>query len=104
MVTLAIKTAFHNLKFKKKKIGRTQKKRNDNEDTRVVGQRVEGEETVKMKVILKAKVKEKEEKKYYRLPPPTHTHTHKTVSTNVPYTYTIIWVMEDARSHADRNV
>jgi hypothetical protein len=54
-----------------------------------VGQRVEGEETVKMKVIMKEKMKGNEGKNIM------FTHTHTTVSTNVPYMYT---------SNADTNV
>jgi len=64
----------------------------------VVGQRVAGEETVKIKVIVKVRAKEKE-KKILSTPPP-HTHTHATVSTNVPYTYSMILIMEYARSHS----
>ena len=62
----------------------------------MVGQRVAGEETVKIKVIVKVRAKEKEEKNINY----SHTHTHATVSTNVPYTYSMILIMEYARSHS----
>lgn len=56
---------------------------------------------MKVKVIVKAKVKEKVGKNVIF----SHPHkTHKTVTTNFPYTYPMILIMEDVRSHADTNV